>query len=139
MTGDPDVHILVDGQRIDAATRHDDVMMFQLPPNRGDIRLASRSAAPQELGLTRDPRCLGVAVSLLVALQNHRITSMEAADDRLTDGFHDYEPDNRFRWTDGHASIPLSLFAPFAGPVTLLVTIASTAHYIDDSPATVAA
>ncbi len=138
MTDNPDIHILLDGQRIDAATRIDDVLMFQLPSGRGDIRLASRSAAPQELGMARDPRCLGVAVSLLVAMQNHRMTAMEAADDRLANGFHDYEPDNCFRWTDGHASIPLSLFAAFAGPVKLLVTIASTAHYIDDSPAAAA-
>jgi hypothetical protein len=140
LTADPDVHILVDGQRIDAATRHDDVLLFQLPAERGDIRLVSRSAAPQELGLTRDPRCLGVAVSLLVAMQNRRIAAIEAADDRLTDGFHNYEPDNCFRWTDGLAVIPASLFASFTGPVKLLVTIASTAQrYIDDGRALAAA
>ena len=139
LTEDPDVHILVDGHRIDAVTRHDDLLIFMLPAQRSDIRLASRSAAPQELGLVRDPRCLGVAVSLIAALQNHRLKTMDAADERLADGFHAYEPDNCYRWTDGYASLPSELFATFTGPVKLLVTMASTARYIDDTPASMIA
>ena len=40
----------------------------------------------------------------------------EAGDPILTDGFHDYEPAGRVRWTNGNAGLPDALFA--GGAVT---------------------
>jgi hypothetical protein len=39
---------------------------------------------------------------------------VDAYDDRLTQGFHDYEPDEGIRWTSGEASLPHAVFAGFA-------------------------
>jgi hypothetical protein len=59
MTDDPDLHLLVDGRRVDAVVRDDVWHEFRLPSPPASVRIVSPSAAPQEMGLARDPRCLG--------------------------------------------------------------------------------
>jgi hypothetical protein len=41
---------------------------------------------------------------------------LQADDERLTDGFHPFEPHNGFRWTNGAATVPSAMFADFEGP-----------------------
>ena len=62
LTDDPDLHLWVDGKRIDPLERTAERCAFRLPPRPRSVRLRSRSAVPQELGVARDDRCLGVAV-----------------------------------------------------------------------------
>jgi hypothetical protein len=50
----------------------------------------------------------------------------------LADGFHAYERDNRYRWTDGDAELPAEMFAGFNGPAELVLHVGDTTHYIDD-------
>ena len=62
MTDEPDLHLLVDGQRVDARSRPDGAFVFRLPKRPAAVRIVSRAAVPAELGMARDPRCLGVAL-----------------------------------------------------------------------------
>ena len=88
---------------------------------------------PQELGLSRDPRRLGVAVTRIIMAQPMRQRAIEARDARLTNGFHQYETDNGIRWTSGDAVIPAELFSGVSGSCLLIVEIAWAARYVDDS------
>jgi T5SS/PEP-CTERM-associated repeat protein len=132
LTEDPDLHLLADGQRVDVVQRHGDRHVFHLQRRPRTVRIASRAAVPQELGLSRDPRLLGVALRRITASQGARLRVIEANDALLLDGFHEFEPDNGFRWADGDAAIPNVLFADFPGPVELVLQIGGTARYLED-------
>ena len=98
---------MVDGQRGDAIERHDDRYVFRLAAKPGAVRVRSRSAVPQELGVARDPRSLGVALRGIVLAQARRQRAVEADATSLIDGYHVFEPANRIRWTDGDAAGPM--------------------------------
>src|SRR4029077_18504954 len=72
LTDDPDLHILVDGRRIDADRRSNLRYEFRLAARPTAVRIVSRAGAPQELGLSRDPRPLGVALRQIVVTQGKR-------------------------------------------------------------------
>jgi hypothetical protein len=129
LTSEPDLHLVVDGVRRDPFTRRGSISIFDLPDRPDEVRIVSRAAAPQELGLGRDPRRLGVAIRRIALLVAGRLQVVTAADASLGRGFHAFEPDCGFRWTDGDAGIPASLFAKMDGPGRLELTVASTAQY----------
>ena len=133
LTTDPDLHLLVDGARLDPTTQAGEFHMFSLRHAPGEVRIASRAAAPQELGLARDPRCLGVAVRRIVVRRNTRSRTIQADDPRLTEGFHAFEVNQGFRWTDGNALLPPAMFAGLAGPMEVVLQIAATAHTIEEA------
>jgi hypothetical protein len=83
------------------------------------------------LGLARDPRMLGIAVRRIVLRQGAGalIRAIEASDAALTDGFHEFEVFNGFRWTDGRATLPAALFEGFTGPIELSLEVACTTRY----------
>jgi hypothetical protein len=87
---------------------------------------------PQELGLARDARALGVAVSRIVLAQASRQVAIEASAASLTDGCHAFERDNGIRWTDGDAAVPAELFASMRGSGMLIVHLAGATQYLDD-------
>ena len=132
MTDDPDLHLMVDGRRLDATERAGDAMVFTLPGQPGAVRIVSRSVVPQELGFARDPRCLGVAMRRLVVRRGSRFRIAEADNSMLVQGFHSFEPDNRFIWTDGDAALPMALLEGFAGPVEIVLIVGGTSHYIEE-------
>jgi len=132
LTGDADLHVVADGRRLDAAERVGDIHVFHLSALPSSLNLVSRAAAPAELGLARDPRVLGVALRRLVVRKGSRFRVTEADDDRLTEGFHRFETDNEFRWTDGDATIPAELFEGFTAPLELVAHVAMTARYLDE-------
>ena len=88
MTNDPDLHLVVDGHRIDGRARGDGVHAFRLPELSAAVRIVSRAVVPQELGLARDPRSLGVALRRIVFRQGSRLRQIEADDGSLQEGFH---------------------------------------------------
>jgi hypothetical protein len=94
-----------------------------------EIRIRSRAGSPAELGLARDPRTLGVAIRQIRLWQGPRLRMLDAADHALQDGFHDYEADNSFRWTDGDALLPATLFHGLGGDFDLELSVDSTARY----------
>src|SRR5579864_4169474 len=64
------------------------------------VRIVSRAAAHQELGLARDPRVLGVAIRWVAIAQGARCKIIGADSELLDVGFHCFEAHNGFRWTD---------------------------------------
>jgi hypothetical protein len=132
VTDDPDLCLIVNGRRIDAASRYGSAYIFPMAGAVESVRIASRSGVPAELGLARDPRCLGVAVRRIALRQGSRFKVIDAADAALAAGFYEYEADNDYRWTDGDAEVPAELFGEFIGPFELVLNIGDTARYVDD-------
>ena len=132
LTQEPDLHLLIDGKRMDAIERRAGMQMFRLPSRPGTARIRSRAAAPQELGLARDPRQLGVAVRRIVLADRTRQWMLAAEETTLAEGFHAFEPDNGIRWTDGDAEIPKELLAGIDGPCMLMLHLGGATQYLDD-------
>ena|GEM_PF-533581 len=130
-TVDPDLHLIVDGTRIDAVAHHGARYTFRLPSVPKPVCIASRAAAPAEVGYARDPRRLGVAVTRIMASGGTALRIVKADDPALADGFHGYEPAQGHRWTDGEATIPAALFAGMDGTVELVLCLGGTAQYPD--------
>jgi hypothetical protein len=55
---------------------------------------------------------------------------IEAADDRLSEGFHGYEPELDIRWTDGDARLPADLFAGFDGAADIVLQVECITRYV---------
>ena len=139
LTSEPDLHLLVNGIRLDAVTRTPSVSVFTLDSGSATVRLCSRAAVPQEFGTARDPRCLGVGIRRIAVRQGTRFRVATAGDAGLTDGFHRFERETGLRWTDGDAALPAALFAGFAGRMELVVDVGATTQYADDGSASRAA
>jgi hypothetical protein len=124
--------LLVDGRRLDPTRTCGATYTFRAPPAGPfrEVRIVSRAAAPDELGLARDPRVLGVAVRSVTILAGARHRTIEAADDRLTEGFHSYEPELDIRWTDGEALLPADFTDDSNGATDLILQIEGTTSYI---------
>ena len=99
------------------------------------VVVASRSAAPQELGLSRDPRVFGVAIRRLLVRHGPLLATMAAGDPQMADGFHAFEPELGLRWTDGRGVVPAALFDGMDGETELAVVVTSTARYCADDHA----
>ena len=132
LTDDPDLHLLVDGERVDAVSPDGLLRVFRLADKPRSMRILSRSAMPQELGLARDPRLLGVALRQIQVTQAARMRVADPDDTQLTDGFHEFESDNGFRWTDGDAAIPPELFAGLSGPLEVVLQLGPTMRYVNN-------
>lgn len=129
LTEDPDVHLLVDGRRIDGVMRGDGYLVFELQRIGKEHRVVSRAGSPAELGLAPEPRVLGVAIRRIVLWQAALVRLIEATDPALTDGFHGFEADNGFRWTNGNALLPAELFCGLTGPCQVELKLGCTTHY----------
>jgi len=134
LTDETDLHLLVNGDRVDVEHSVNGAHVFRLPvvDQITTVRIVSRAAAPDELGLARDPRSLGVALRRVVLRKGSRSRIVNVADDRLVEGFHGYEQDGGIRWTDGDAALPIDLFEDFAGGAELVLQLGGTARYIAD-------
>lgn len=129
MTDDPDVHLLVNGHRLDAVTRRDKQYLFRLPRGSDGVRIISREAVPAELGLARDPRSLGVAVKQIQISRGAKLVLVKADNDQLGNGFHAYEPDGCLRWTNGNAELPVSLTSMFNEEAELVLQLTGSTCY----------
>jgi len=129
LTDEPDLHLLVDGERVDALLRAHGRYVFGLPRRPGEVRLTSRSGSPAELGLARDPRVLGVAARQIRLWQGERLRLLDAADPVLSEGFHAFEPDEDLRWTDGKALLPAAFFDRIDGACELECLISGKTRY----------
>jgi hypothetical protein len=131
LTDDPDLHVVMGGRRLDATRTYGTVQVFCLPPRvpLRDVRIVSLAAAPDELGLARDPRALGVAMQSVTVLSGSRHRTIVAGDGRLSEGFHVYEPGLDIRWTDGDAALPNDLFDGFVSPAELLLQLNGATRY----------
>ncbi|HEY2617338.1 MAG TPA: Hint domain-containing protein [Acetobacteraceae bacterium] len=132
LTGNADLHLVVDGERVDAIERRDDMHVFRLNTRPHAVQIRSRAAVPQELGLARDARSLGVALRQIVLAQPRRRSTIDADAASLIDGYHAFEPDNGIRWTDGSATVPADLFTGMSGPCMLMLKLGGSTQYLDD-------
>ena len=131
LTEDPDVHLSVDGVRVVPSVVRDQVYGFEITAGSAAVRIASRSAVQSELGLNHDHRRLGVAVRRIVLRQHGLKLEVEADALPLQEGFHLYEADGGFRWTDGAALLPASVLGTFVPghPLGIEVHVGCTARY----------
>jgi hypothetical protein len=132
LTDDPDLHLLVDGTRVDAEERQRSVYVFRLPPSPKRVVIASREIVPAEFEIARDPRSLGVALRQLAVRQGVEFILLDADDERLTAGFHAYEPSDNLRWTDGSAKLPSAAFARFDKGAELTLHLGGATQYPDE-------
>jgi hypothetical protein len=130
LTRDPDLHLRVDGVRVDAVGSCGGVHEFRLAAAPGEVRIVSRSGIPAELGIARDARQLGVAVRLIVVRHAAGSRIAAASDAAWREGFHAFEPDQGFRWTHGDALVPAALFAGIVGPCEVTLHIGGSADYL---------
>ena len=134
MTDDPDLHLMADGQWIDVARSAGSDRVFYIPWQPREVRIVSRDMVPAEFGFSRDARSLGVALRQIAVHRGVKSTTIEANDSRLTEGFHDYEPSESLRWTNGNATLPEELLLlPAWGATKLVLTLAGTAQYPEDT------
>jgi autotransporter passenger strand-loop-strand repeat protein len=132
LTDDPDLHLLVDGRRIDAASRDGDVWLFGLHATPGGARIVSRAGSPQELGVASDARRLGVSLRRIEVRQDAVVRVIDASDPLLTQGFYPFEAANGLRWTGGNAVVPAWVFSGFAGPIVVALHCGSGTRYLDE-------
>jgi Hint domain len=133
LTDDPDLHLLVDGRRTEPDRRGELQYVFRLAARPDEVRVVSHASAPQELGVARDPRSLGVALRRII-VQGERTLTVAAEDERLTEGFYRFEDDNRIRWTNGDAVVPAGLFADCTGAMELTLDLGCRTIYADVHP-----
>ena len=131
LTGSPDLHLVVDGERVEATSWRDGLATFRLARQPRCVRIVSRAAAPDQLGLARDPRELGVALRQIALMDGQNLLVVAAEDERLTEGFHPFEPNDAIRWTSGDAPLPVPLFDGFDGPLRIELTVVHTAQYVE--------
>ena len=130
MTDNPDLHLVVNGTRVDAEERQRSVYVFRLPSSPKRVMIASREAVPAEFGIARDPRSLGVALRQPAVRQGAEFILLDADDERLTAGFHAYEPSDRL-WTDGYAALPAAAFARFDKGAEVMLHLGGATRYPD--------
>lgn len=126
LTDDPDLHLLVDGQRVDGTRWPNGRYRFELSRRSRELRLVSRAGSPAELGSARDPRLLGVAVRQIRLWHGARVRVLDASDDAFTEGFHAFEPGDGIRCTDGDAPLPVALFTDMDGTSQIELLIGGT-------------
>jgi hypothetical protein len=131
LTDDPDLHLIVDGSRVDPLYQRGSLYGFRLPSCPQSLVVASRTVVPATLGIVRDPRLLGVALRQVTVRQGAKFMLFDADDQRLTVGFHDYEPADRLRWTDGYAELPAEAFARFGRGAELMLRLGGATQYPD--------
>lgn len=133
LTQDPDLHVLVNGRRLNSSSQHKTMHVFKLPSRCDEVRIVSRAAVPAEIGVARDPRPLGVAIRRIVLRQGSRFDIIKCSDPRLVEGFHKYEPAGGLRWTDGDALLPPTMHRGYRGRLEMLLEICATSQYPTDS------
>jgi hypothetical protein len=129
LTDDPDLHLLVDGQRVDGKAQAGGIYMFRLPRRPDSVRVISRAGSPGELGIARDHRLLGVALQQAVVWRGPQMRLIEASDPALVHGFHQFEKSNGLRWTDGDALLSATLFDGIHGACDVELHVGCTTRY----------
>lgn len=128
-TDDPDLHLLIDGLRLNGEQRPNGGHLFRLANAPAEVRIASRAGVPSELGTVRDPRTLGVALRQVLLWQGTMLRLIDASDASLIRGFHPFEADDGIRWTNGAGYLPAALFDGVTGPCQLELRLGCATRY----------
>ena len=121
-TCDPDLHLVIDGERLDPGAPEDGVYRFAVgQPPAASLLLRSRRGVPSLLGLGRsDHRRLGVAIRQVV-LDHCDIPTRFAYDAPQLRHGGCHRPEAGYCWTDGELELPARFFTLLTGPFTLVV------------------
>ncbi|KVE40047.1 Hint domain-containing protein [Burkholderia sp. TSV86] len=139
ITNDMDVHLVVDGQRVDGDIENGQAR-FLFPATAKEVQLISKTFTPAEFGLGDDPRKLGVCVSGLHVTDGLSFSKEIALDDaELSKGFYGLEPQNNHRWTNGNLSIPSTFWSGCKSHVFLRLSFRTDAGFSWVEPASQAA
>jgi hypothetical protein len=107
---DADVHLMVDGRRIEAVSDRDARYVFAVPAGAKSVVLASRSAIPADKmdPMVRDSRRIGLRVLWAAIRAGEQETVLSADHPALQNGWHAVEMhgSTAWRWTNGAATIP---------------------------------
>jgi hypothetical protein len=126
----PDVHLTVDGKRIQPTSDRNGRYVFMVPAGATAVSLDSRFCIPadQMIPGMRDTRRLGLSVDWMAIRTATAETILAADHPSLTAGWHDIEHDNgtMWRWTDGAATIP---WANVQGSAVLTIKCKPVAQY----------
>lgn len=119
-TGDPDLHMIVDGTVVRPYSSEGLVYRFEIPAGAASVEVASRVAVPAEVdAFSSDRRRLGVPVER-IRLQGQDLTvDATHAHAGLNVGFHPDEPSHR--WTNGLARLPENWFRSFPAGVAVAI------------------
>jgi hypothetical protein len=126
-TDDPDLHLVVDGKRLDPVSADRRSYRFVLNRAPSSLLIRSRRVIPAALGQSREGRQLGVAITHLMLTQNGVTTEIGYDSELFPEGGHPAEPG--FRWTDGELAASPRLFAQIEGEVRLDVNIVHRLQY----------
>ncbi len=140
-TDDPDLHLVIAGERLDPVSRAAGVYTFALAgPPADPLRLCSRSGVPSLVGLNRhEHRRLGVAIRQIILSRPGVMTCLDHDAPPFRDGGC-HLPEVGHSWTDGEIALPAELFAHLRGGFTLLVhTSKQTMRYPIAAPVAAAA
>ncbi|QND52050.1 hypothetical protein HB779_09115 [Phyllobacterium sp. 628] len=122
---DADIHLLVDGIRIDPELG-DGVAGFLIPEWAREVRLISETFIPAEWSDSGDSRRLGISIhGLHINDGRHCNREISINDSRLGEGFHYLETENgtSWRWTNGSLRLPRELWADCSSHIFLRVTM----------------
>ncbi len=128
-TLDADLHVEVNGRRIDAVEVQNRTYRFVLPAGADMARLVSRATAPAALAAYRgDARSLGVSIRSIATKSGGNVEVFSADHPALRDGWHTVERlgTAMWRWSNGNAALPV---VSNGQPVVLEVQVGDTATY----------
>jgi autotransporter passenger strand-loop-strand repeat protein len=128
LSHDPDLHLMVDGQRFDPCNSEAGRYDFHLESSAAEVRLISRRVVPAAVGTTRDHRLLGVGLRALRAHSQEGKVELGYASPLFNRGFHAPEHSEAICWTDGDAVLPAMLLQG-GGPIRIEVEIGCLASY----------
>ncbi len=127
ITRDADLHLMVDGARVDASGVFGKIARFRMPRGAREANLVSRSAIPSELALGQDQRRLGVAVR---SVRRLGAEAMSVSWSDLTGpGWHGPEPAEQHRHTNGDAILPTALLDAADDELVLEIETTVAGHY----------
>ena len=122
LTADPDLHLLLDGERLDPIASSGGVYRFVVArPAGACLLLCSRASVPSLMGLSRsDHRPLGVAITQLVLEQRGIATYLDYDQPQFREAGC-YKHEDGFCWTDGEFQVPPRFLPPLGCQITLTV------------------
>ncbi|HEX4261609.1 MAG TPA: Hint domain-containing protein [Acetobacteraceae bacterium] len=131
LTADPDLHLLADGQRIDAQAIESDLSFasFVLRRLPRELRIVSRSAVPALIGRNADQRRLGVALRRIVIAGRDGVRDLGLDFLPPGHGWHTPEPAEGLRWTDGDALMPAAALSGISAPLTVALHLGVGGRY----------